>query len=289
MATILPDRTDVAPIRPGPSVRHHPAYERRRHSPDRGGCARGQPPDPVRRAAAPARAWSWCCTAARTARGPRRRPQPVVAARRRAARAIPRRRPRGRRRLWLLRYRRSAGTATAPTRSPTPAGRWTGSAARSARSRWSCSATRWAAGRVPGRRPDLGPRGRGALAPWLPPGEPVAALAGRQLHAAHGRRDRITRRGRPRRTSSAPATWPREVSSPTWGPAATTCSAEPRLERVHPRAAYAGSWPAVCAGPRSSGVRMKLNCFHPNRRPYRRMERNRFVSCRAPTPDDTAA
>ncbi len=32
-----------------------------------------------------------------------------------------------------------------------------------------------------------------ALAPWLPPGEPVHALTGRELHAAHGRRDRITR------------------------------------------------------------------------------------------------
>jgi len=32
-----------------------------------------------------------------------------------------------------------------------------------------------------------------ALAPWLPPGESVAALAGKELHAAHGRRDRITR------------------------------------------------------------------------------------------------
>lgn len=32
-----------------------------------------------------------------------------------------------------------------------------------------------------------------ALAPWLPPDEPVAALAGKELHAAHGRRDRITR------------------------------------------------------------------------------------------------
>jgi dienelactone hydrolase len=31
------------------------------------------------------------------------------------------------------------------------------------------------------------------LAPWLPPGEPVEALAGKELHAAHGRRDRITR------------------------------------------------------------------------------------------------
>ncbi len=31
-----------------------------------------------------------------------------------------------------------------------------------------------------------------ALAPWLPPGEPFAALEGRQLAVAHGRRDRIT-------------------------------------------------------------------------------------------------
>ena len=31
-----------------------------------------------------------------------------------------------------------------------------------------------------------------ALAPWLPPDESVAALAGKDFHAAHGRRDRIT-------------------------------------------------------------------------------------------------
>ena len=31
-----------------------------------------------------------------------------------------------------------------------------------------------------------------ALAPWLPPGEPVEALRGKQLYAAHGSRDRIT-------------------------------------------------------------------------------------------------
>jgi pimeloyl-ACP methyl ester carboxylesterase len=36
-------------------------------------------------------------------------------------------------------------------------------------------------------------RGVVALAPWLPPGEPVAALAGRELYAAHGQRDHITR------------------------------------------------------------------------------------------------
>jgi dienelactone hydrolase len=36
-------------------------------------------------------------------------------------------------------------------------------------------------------------RGVVALAPWLPPGESVAALTGKQLHAGHGRRDRVTR------------------------------------------------------------------------------------------------
>jgi pimeloyl-ACP methyl ester carboxylesterase len=35
-------------------------------------------------------------------------------------------------------------------------------------------------------------RGVVALAPWLPRGESVAALAGKKLYAAHGRRDRIT-------------------------------------------------------------------------------------------------
>ena len=35
-------------------------------------------------------------------------------------------------------------------------------------------------------------RGVVALAPWFPPGEPVAALVGKGLVAAHGRRDRIT-------------------------------------------------------------------------------------------------
>ena len=35
-------------------------------------------------------------------------------------------------------------------------------------------------------------RGVAALAPWWPPGEPVSALAGKCLRAAHGGRDRIT-------------------------------------------------------------------------------------------------
>lgn len=36
-------------------------------------------------------------------------------------------------------------------------------------------------------------RGVVALAPWLPPGHPVDALAGKHLVAAHGRADRVTR------------------------------------------------------------------------------------------------
>lgn len=36
-------------------------------------------------------------------------------------------------------------------------------------------------------------RGVVALAPWLPAHDPVMALTGKELHAAHGRRDRITR------------------------------------------------------------------------------------------------
>jgi pimeloyl-ACP methyl ester carboxylesterase len=35
-------------------------------------------------------------------------------------------------------------------------------------------------------------RGVVALAPWLPPGEPVAPIEGRHLVAAHGRADRVT-------------------------------------------------------------------------------------------------
>lgn len=35
-------------------------------------------------------------------------------------------------------------------------------------------------------------RGVVALAPWLPPDEPIAPLAGKVLRAAHGSRDRIT-------------------------------------------------------------------------------------------------
>jgi alpha-beta hydrolase superfamily lysophospholipase len=51
-------------------------------------------------------------------------------------------------------------------------------------------------GRTACHAADHGPvRGVVALAPWLPPTDPVTALAGRELHAAHGRRDHITRAG----------------------------------------------------------------------------------------------
>ena len=50
-----------------------------------------------------------------------------------------------------------------------------------------------------------------ALAPWLPQGEPVAALRGRRLAVAHGHRDRITSY----RTSAAFARRAEDVASAT--------------------------------------------------------------------------
>jgi predicted esterase len=92
---------------------------------------------------------------------------------------------------WLLRYR---------TRG------WDGGAGKVEDARWALDEVRRALGEVPvvllghsmGARTAVhvadSPAVRGvvALAPWLPAGEPVAALADRPLHAAHGRRDRIT-------------------------------------------------------------------------------------------------
>jgi alpha-beta hydrolase superfamily lysophospholipase len=94
--------------------------------------------------------------------------------------------------LWVLRYR-SVG--------------WNGDGAdQIADARWALARVRVELGDIPvvvlghsmgGRtacRVADDPRVRGvvALAPWLPSTEPVAALAGRELHAAHGRRDHIT-------------------------------------------------------------------------------------------------
>ena len=84
---------------------------------------------------------------------------------------------------------------------------WNGGADKIADARWALARVREELGELPialvghsmgGRTAchvadDPLVRGVVALAPWLPPGEPVEALAGRELHAAHGRRDRITR------------------------------------------------------------------------------------------------
>jgi predicted esterase len=92
---------------------------------------------------------------------------------------------------WLLRYR---------TRG------WDGGAAKVDDARWALSEVRRELGALPvtllghsmgGRTAvhvadDPHVTGVVALAPWLPPGEPVEGLAGKPLRAAHGRRDRIT-------------------------------------------------------------------------------------------------
>lgn len=95
--------------------------------------------------------------------------------------------------VWLLRYRqRGWNDPTAP--SPVPD------------ARWALAEVRREHGPVPvvlvghsmGARTavrvadDPAVTGVVALAPWFPPDEPVAALAGRRLAVAHGRADRIT-------------------------------------------------------------------------------------------------
>ena len=97
--------------------------------------------------------------------------------------------------VWLLRYQVrgwNAETATPP--SPVPD------------ARWALEEVRRAHGQVPvvllghsmGARTaaavadDPSVTGVVAVAPWFPPGEPVTALSGKHLAAAHGRDDRIT-------------------------------------------------------------------------------------------------
>ena len=84
---------------------------------------------------------------------------------------------------------------------------WNGGAERIADARWALARVRDELGEIPvvlvghsmgGRTAcrvadDTLVRGVVALAPWLPAGEPVGALSGKHLHAAHGRRDKITR------------------------------------------------------------------------------------------------
>ena len=57
------------------------------------------------------------------------------------------------------------------------------------------------------------------LAPWLPADEPVTALAGRHLVAAHGRRDRITSfRATAAYVERARGRWRRLRCCTTWAP-----------------------------------------------------------------------
>jgi predicted esterase len=92
---------------------------------------------------------------------------------------------------WLLRFRERG---------------WNGGAAPVEDARWALEQVRREHGGVPvvllghsmGARTsvhvadDESVLGVVGLAPWLPPDEPVQALAGRHLVAAHGHRDRIT-------------------------------------------------------------------------------------------------
>ncbi len=93
--------------------------------------------------------------------------------------------------VWLLRYRHRG---------------WNGGAGPVEDARWALAQVREEIGEVPivllghsmGARTsvhvadDALVRGVVALAPWFPPSEPVAALAGRTLVAGHGSRDHIT-------------------------------------------------------------------------------------------------
>ena len=97
--------------------------------------------------------------------------------------------------IWLLRYR-VVGWNAAISTVPAPV----------TDARWALEEVRTQLGRLPvvllghsmGARTaaavadDDNVRGVVALAPWFPPGEPVQALTGRHLAAAHGSADRIT-------------------------------------------------------------------------------------------------
>ena len=179
----------------------------------------------------------------------------------------------------------SGGTATAPARIED--------------ARWALDRIRAELGDVPGRaarpldgRPDGLPRrrprlGRAASSPW-PRGcrraSRSAPLAGRRLHAAHGRRDRITRAGDTRAYVERARAVADEATFTDMG------------DRGHYLLRGVAAWNAFAVDARtpgararadpaalpesSSGLRMKLSCFIRRRALPSFMERNRFVSCR---------
>ena len=107
----------------------------------------------------------------------------------------------------LARQVRDEGVAVRELRYRTVG--WNGGSDKIADARWALDRVREQVGEIPvvlvghsmgGRTAcrvadDVRVRGVVALAPWLPAGEPVSALAGKQLHAAHGLRDTITSAG----------------------------------------------------------------------------------------------
>ena len=96
-----------------------------------------------------------------------------------------------------------------------------------------------------------------ALAPWLPPGESVAALAGKSLYAAHGRRDRITSAARHRGVRASGSRGGRAAEFRDMGPLGHYLLRGRRAwNDVRGRGLLSGCW-------RNSleKVSMKRNCF----------------------------
>ena len=81
-----------------------------------------------------------------------------------------------------------------------------------------------------------------ALAPWLPPDEPNAGLAGKPFAAAHGRSDKITSFRQTRAfCRNARGAWPPRWRCTTWAGSGTTCSA---ASRPGTASRSTGRWPS---------------------------------------------